>query len=69
MVVKSGRGSLLVKGAALALEVWAGVPVATVVVVSTNDEIDTAEVTVNEVDNSVEITDCEGDTDDVADVN
>jgi len=68
MVVKSGRGSLLVKGAALALEVWAGVPVATVVVVSTNDEIDTAEVTVNEVDNSVEIA-CEDDTDDVVDVN
>jgi hypothetical protein len=66
MVVKSGRGSLLVKGAALALEVEAGVPIATVVVVSTNDEIDTAEVTVNEV---VEITDCEGDTDDVVDVN
>ena len=40
MVVKSDGGSLLVKGAALVLEVELGSLLATVVVGSTNDAVD-----------------------------
>jgi hypothetical protein len=69
MVVKSGRGSLLVKGAALVEAGKPGELVATAVVVSTNDVVDATLVSVDGGGNPVEITECGGDTDGVVNVN
>jgi hypothetical protein len=72
MVVKSGGGSLLVKGAALALEVELGEVVGLAAEEgSANDDVVDTRVRegVNMADDFVKFTECEGDTDDVADVN
>ena len=66
MVVKSDRGSLLVKGAALALGVELGAPIALVVAVSTDDAVDAkVGADINEVEYTIEVVGGEGDADNV----
>lgn len=72
MVVKSGRGSLLVKGTALGIGIELGEVVGLAAEEgSTNDDVVDTRVRegVNMADDSPEVTECKGDTDDVVDVN